>query len=81
MFYKIDLICHFSEKSMIARASLVLRDAYAPQFASIHAILDSVDFLENFEVILANFSSSCFYVLYLSQFSIVFIFYYVRLIV
>ena len=84
MLYKIDLsalICHFFEKSMIARAALVLKDAFAPLFASIHTILDSVEFLENFEVILANFSSSCFYVLSLSKFFVVFIFYYVRLIV
>ena len=84
MFYKIDqsaLICHFSEKSMIARAALVLKDAFAPHFASIHTILDSVEFFENFEVILANFSSSCFHVLSLSKFFVVFIFYYVRLIV
>ena len=84
MFYKIDLSAqffYFSEKSMIAHAALELKDAFAPQFASIHAILDSVEFLENFEVILANFSSSCFYVLSLSEFFAVFIFYYVRLIV
>ena len=39
---------------MIAHAALVLKDAFAPQFASIQAILDSVDFLEIFEVILAD---------------------------
>ena len=45
--YMIDLsslICHFFEKSMIAHAALLLKDAFAPQFTSTHAILDSVDF-------------------------------------
>ena len=65
----------------VARAALVLKDAFVPQFAGIRAILDSLQFLENFEVILANISSSCFYVLSLSKFFVVFIFYYVRLMV
>ena len=47
IFYKIDLstlICHFCEYSMIAHAALVLKDAFAAQFASIQAILDSGHF-------------------------------------
>ena len=44
---------------MIARSELVPKDAFAPQFVSIQAILGSVDFL-------AKFSSSCFYMLSLS---------------
>ena len=77
MFYKIVLtviICHFCEKSMIAHAALVLKDTFAPRFASIQAILDPVEFLENYEVILAKFSSSCCYMLSFSIFFVVFIF-------
>ena len=60
MFYKIvlsALICNFCEKSMIAHAALVLKDIFAKRFASIQAILVSVEFLENYEAILAKFSS------------------------
>ena len=60
MFYKIVLsaiMCHFCEKLMIAYAELVLKDTFAPRFPSIQAILDSVEFLENYEMILAKFSS------------------------
>ena len=35
-------------------------DPFAQRFASIQAILDSVEFLENYEVILAKYSSSCY---------------------
>ena len=62
MFYKIDLsalVCHFCEKSMIAHAALVLKDKFAPRFASIQSILDYVEFWENYDVILAEFSSFC----------------------
>ena len=40
---------------MIAHAALVLKDTFAPRFASIQVIQDSVEFLENYEVILAKF--------------------------
>ena len=59
-------IRYFCEKSMIAHAALILTDTFAPVFASIERILDSVEFLENSEVILAKFSSSCVYMLSLS---------------
>ena len=51
------------KKSMIAHAALVLKDAFAPHFASIQAILNNVGFSGNYEVILATFSSNCFYML------------------
>ena len=44
---------------MIAHSALVMKDAFAPRFASMQWILDSVEFLENSKVILAKFSSSC----------------------
>ena len=50
MFYKIDLsalICRFCEKSMIAHAASVVKDAFTPQCTSKQAILDSVDFVKN----------------------------------
>ena len=34
---------------MIGNAALVLKDAFAPQFAIVRVILDSVDFLEYYE--------------------------------
>ena len=77
MFYKIvlsTLICHFYEKSMIVFAALVLEDTFGARFASIQEILDSVEFLENYEVILALFTSSCYYMLSFSFFVVVFIF-------
>ena len=37
---------------MIAHAALVLKDTFAPHFASIQSILDFVYFLEKYEVIL-----------------------------
>ena len=76
MLYKIVLsaiICHFCEKLMIAHAALVLKDTFAPRFAIIQAIMDPVEFLENYEVILATFSSSCCYMLSFSFFFVVFI--------
>ena len=51
---------------MIARAALQLKDTFAPRFASIQSVLDSVEFLKNYEVILAKFSSSY---IYMSSFS------------
>ena len=57
MFLKIDLsalIC-FIEKSMTTHAALVLKDSFEPHFASMQAILESLHFLENNEVILFNF--------------------------
>ena len=59
-------IRYFGENSMIARAALIMKDTFAPRFASIQWILDSVEFLEYSEVILAKFSSSCVYMLSLS---------------
>ena len=56
-------IRYFCENSMIAHSSLVMKDTFAPRFASIQLILDSVEFLENSEVILAKISSSCIYML------------------
>ena len=66
MFYKLvpsANIRYFCENSMIAHAALVMKDTFAPRFASIQVILDSVEFLENSEVILAKFSSYCVYML------------------
>ena len=83
MFYKIEisaLIYHFCEKSMITHAALKLKLTFAPQFTSIHAIVDSVDCLENCEVILTKFSNSCYYMLSLSLFFVVFINCWVRII-
>ena len=60
---------------MIAHAALKLKDTFASRFASIQSVLDSFDFLENYEVILAKFSSSCIYMLSLSAFVVVFRFF------
>ena len=51
--------------------ALVLKDTFAPQFASTHALLESVDY---YEVILDKFSSYRFYMLSLSTFIFVLIF-------
>ena len=59
-------IRYFCEISMIARAVLRLKDTFAPRFQSIQSDLDSVEFLKNYEVILAKFSSSCIYMSSLS---------------
>ena len=59
-------IRYFCENSMIAHSALVMKDSFAPRFASIQWILDSVEFLENSEVILAKFSSPCVCMLSLS---------------
>ena len=67
-------VAYFCENSMIAYAPLVLKDTFAPRFASIQVILDPVEVLENYEVILAKFSSSCCYMLSLGIFFVVFIF-------
>ena len=63
-FYKLvhSAIRYFCGNSMIAHAALVLKT----RFAIIQSILDSVEYLENYEIILATFSSSCFYMLSLS---------------
>ena len=69
MFLKLVPSAHiryFCEISMIARAALKLKDTFAPRFASIQSFLDSVEFLKNYEVILAKFSSSCIYMSSLS---------------
>ena len=69
MFYKLVPSAHiryFCEISMIARAALKLKDTFVPRFASIQSVLDSVEFLKNYEVILAKFSSSCIYMSSLS---------------
>ena len=58
MFYKLVPSAHiryFCEISMIARAALKLKDTFAPRFSSIQSVLDSVEFLKNYEVILAKF--------------------------
>ena len=47
-------IRYFCENSMMAHAALVLNDTSTPQFASIKSSLDCVDFLDNYEVILAK---------------------------
>ena len=65
-------IRYFCEISVIARTALKLKDTFAPRFASIRSVLDSVEFLEKSEVILAKFSSSCVYMLSLSFFCVVF---------
>ena len=73
-------IRYFCENPLIAHAVLVLKDAFTPRFPSIQSILDSVDFLffggggGGYEAILAKFSNSCFYMLSLSKFFVVFIF-------
>ena len=72
--FKSAHVRYFCENSMIAHAPLVLKDTFAPRFASIQVILDPVEFLENNEVILANFSSPCCYMLSFSFFFVVFIF-------
>ena len=59
---------------MIAHAPLVLKDTFASRYARIQVILDPVEFLETYEVILAKFSSSCCYMLSCSFFFVVFIF-------
>ena len=59
---------------MIAQVALGLNDTFASRFASIQAILDSKEFLENYEVILAQYSSSCCCMLSFSFFFVVFIF-------
>ena len=69
MFYKLVLSAHiryFCEISMIARAALKLKDTFATRFASIQSVLDSVEFLKNYEVILAKLLSSCIYMSSLS---------------
>ena len=43
---------------MMTHAALVLNDTFAPRFASIQSILDSLEFLENYEIILAKVSIS-----------------------
>ena len=48
---------------MIAHAALVMKDTFAPRFASMQWIMDSVEFFENSELILAKFSSACVYML------------------
>ena len=68
-FCKLVLSAHiryFCDNSMMAHAALILKDTFAPLFANIHSVLDSVKFLENFEVILAKFSSYSAYKLSLS---------------
>ena len=60
------LIRYFCENSMITYARLVLTDTFAPLFASIQWILDSMDFFENSEAILSKFSSSWVFILSLS---------------
>ena len=64
---------YFFVNSTIAHAALVQKDTFTPRFANIQYILDFVDFLENYEVILAKFSNSCVYMLSLSLFVVVFI--------
>ena len=59
-------IRYFCENSMIANAALKLKDTFAPRFVSTQSVLHSVKFWENYEVILAKFSSSCIYMLSLN---------------
>ena len=66
MFWKLVPSAHiryFCEISMIARSALTLKDTFAPRFAIIQSVMDSVEFLKNSEIILAKFSSSCVYLL------------------
>ena len=77
MFFKIVLIaqiCHFYEKSIIANDALVLKYTFAPRFASIQAVLDSVEFWEIYVVIPAKVSNFCCYMLSFSFIFVVFIF-------
>ena len=48
---------------MIARPAWILKETFALYCLDIQAILDSVDFLENYEVIHTNSSSFCPYIL------------------
>ena len=64
----------FWEKLIITQAALALKDRFAPRCARIQTILDFGAFLENYEVILAKFSSSCCFMLSFSFFFVVFIF-------
>ena len=58
-------IRYFCENSMIAHAAFVIKDTFAPRFASIQWILDSVEFFENSEVILAKiFKFLCLYFIF-----------------
>ena len=57
---------------MIAHAALELKDTFATRLASIKSVLDSVEILENYEVILAKFSSSCIYMLFFGSFFVMF---------
>ena len=56
-------IRYFCENAMKVHAALILKDTFIPRFASIHSILDSVEFLENYDVILVKISSSCVHIL------------------
>ena len=58
-------IRYFCENSMIAHAALVMKDTFAPRFATYNEFW-TPGFFENSEVILAKFSSSCVYMLSLS---------------
>ena len=73
----IAIIWYFCENSMIAGTGLVLKDAFAPWFASIPAILD---FCENNEVIPTKSSNSRLNMLSLSYVFVDFILCKVRLI-
>ena len=65
-------IRYFCENAMIAHAVLKLKDTFAPRFARTQSVLDSVEFLKNYEVILAKLSSYCIYMLSLGYFFVVF---------
>ena len=44
---------------MVAGTTLVLKDDFISPFTSIQAILNYVDFPENYEITLTKYSSSC----------------------
>ena len=67
------LIRHFCEKSTIAGTALALKDAFAPTICKHTGNSGLCDFLENYLVILAKFSSSCLYMFSFSYFFVVFI--------
>ena len=75
MFYEIvlsALICHFCEKKMNYSSHCIGSKIYICTTICKHT--GNSGLLENYEVILAKFSSSCYYMLSFSFFFVVFIF-------
>ena len=49
--FKVPIYVISVKNSMIAHTALVVKDTFAQRFASMQSILDSAEFLENYEVI------------------------------